>query len=175
MSDLHAQNTLNEKGINDIQLGTNVSFVKNLKPIRLHPQFEMFSFLPNETNFYYKELCGDNLNWKSLFVFSDSNNIITKIFLFIDDTDNSLFGALDKTYGKQTFSGESSIQNVKQPRIHAFWETRSNATVYVLKRNYKNKFLDYPLTQLSIYYSNPQENFNDNSINIKPILTMNKH
>lgn len=140
---------ISANGIDKIKLGRFISSYNGAVRFDNYSENKLFYADP-ASNFYNIPLdhLGDSSdNVKFIFAYADSQGIIKRIILFIDDSSDTLIDSLKANISNEFTTGQTSIGRLQGYGAYA-WSTSAGDYILMMKDVKTDLMLNFPVTTL---------------------------
>jgi|GEM_PF-1377497 len=154
---LNAQIKLTENGFEDVLLGRNIKETDNVVAFASFRDRMLFDVFPSESNFYVWEseqaTLSDGGNIRYVFLGTDSNGLIIKISIWLEDPDHSLEPHLTGIFGLPKTKAETGVGGARG-RDLTIWDTSAGVALFLAQPYNIDPVLKFQITKLDFYYKN---------------------
>jgi len=140
---------ISTKGIDKIQLGRFISSYNDA--VRFDNYSKKKLFYANPTSNFYNipidNISDSSNNVKFIFAYADSQGLIKRIILFIDDSSDTLIDTLKASISSEYTTGQTSIGRLQGYGAYA-WSTSEGDYILMMKDVNTDVKLNFPITTL---------------------------
>lgn len=129
--------TLNNEGLSELPIGSNINMFKFVKPLQEHPNKSAFCLgFEDEFKYYYIDekamIFEGNCQINYIFTIPDENNIINSVIIYVKDSNQIMTKKIENIFGKAPLKSESSIDSIKT-NSKTFWQSSNGITILLTK------------------------------------------
>ncbi|SIN77650.1 hypothetical protein [Chitinophaga niabensis] len=151
---LNAQVKLNDSGFGDVQLGKNIKAIKGVSHFSSFPDRNLFQVFPSDIGLYVWQsqdslIGGTQLRY--VFLSADSNGIVIKISLWINDLGRKVESYLNRIYGKPKYKAEPAVNGWRN-RGSVIWELSPDISAFLAQPFVVDPTLGFEVTKLEFFY-----------------------
>lgn len=152
---LNAQIKLKENGFDDVLLGRNIKEADNIVAFASFGDRKLFDVFPSESNFYIwrseQATLFDCANIRYVFLCTDTNGLIIKISIWLEDPNHNLESHLTGIFGIPKTKAETGMEGARN-RDLTIWDTSPNVALFLAQSYRIDPVLKFQITKLDFYY-----------------------